>query len=182
VSEPETRALITQRVNYFCPGDVKTVLRERGWLAGETSADTQAWLERAAQLLGPQCETKARLAELLERVFLYDARELLRQPGTHAVLTRKGARAVLRELATLVLEGGAVDSDRLKEIINTLKERLPYRARELFHTLRLVLAGRVGEGELDRVILLLDWAAGLPFAVKVKSCRERIIEFCSEME
>jgi hypothetical protein len=160
---------------------VQVLLRARGWLAGDVAPAMQTWLEHAAQLLGPQCETDAQLAELLERVFGYDARELLRQPETHVVLTRKGARAVLRELAWLVLEGGAVDSDRLKEIIAALKTKLPYRGRELFHTLRLALAGRVGEGELDRVILLLDKAAELPFAARVKSCRERILEFCSEM-
>lgn len=161
---------------------MEAVLRERGWLAGEVAPAMQAWLGRAAQLLGPQSETKAQLAELLERVFAYDARELLRQPETHVVLTRKGARAVLRELALQILEGGAVDSDRLKEIITALKARLPYRGRELFHTLRLTLTGRVGEGELDRVILLLDSAAELMFAVRVKSCRERVLEFCSGME
>lgn len=158
------------------------MLRARGWLAGDVAPAMQAWLERAAHLLGPQSESTAQLAELLERVFAYDARELLRQPETHVVLTRKGARAVLRELALLVLEGGAVDSDRLKEIITALKARLPYRGRELFHTLRLALAGRVGEGELDRVILLLDSATELMFVVRVKSCRERVLEFCSTME
>ncbi len=170
------------RANRFAAEDAAALLRERGWLAEADSAGLQAWLERAAELLGRQSETREHLAELLERVFRYDARELLRQSETHAVITRKGARAVLRELALLVLEGGAVDSDRLKAIISALKEKLPYRGRELFHTLRLVLAGRVGEGELDRVILLLDAAVELPFAVPVKSCRERILEFCSEME
>ena len=166
----------------FAAGHVEAMLRERGWLAGEVTPEMQAWLDRAVQLLGPQCDSNAQLAQLLERVFEYDARELLRQPETHVVLTRKGARAVLRELALLVLEGGAVDSDRLKEIITALKTRLPYRGRELFHTLRLARAGRVGEGELDRVILLLDTAAELPFARKVKSCCERILEFCCAME
>lgn len=170
------------RANRFAAEDAEAILRARGWLAGESCAGVQAWLERAAGLLGRQSETREQLAELLERVFRYDARELLRQPETHMVITRKGARAVLRELALLVLEGGAVDSDRLKAIITALKERLPYRGRELFHTLRLALAGRAGEGELDRVILLLDAAAELPFAVPVKSCRERILEFCSEMQ
>jgi hypothetical protein len=47
---------------------------------------------------------------------------------------------------------------------------------------RLALAGRAGEGELDRVILLLDEAAGLGFAARVKSARERIVEFCSAMD
>jgi hypothetical protein len=182
VREPETSTVSSTRVNYFAADDVEAVLRERGWLAGCVSPEMEGWLERAAQLLGPHSESRDQLAELLQRVFEYDARELLRQPETHVVLTRKGARAVLRELALLVLESGAVDSDRLKEIITALKQRLPHRGRELFHTLRLALAGRVGEGELDRVTLLLDWAAGLPFAVRVKSCRERILEFCSVME
>ena len=182
MSDPGTSAIITLRVNSFGADDVEAALRERGWLAGDTSAEVLAWIERAAQLLGPQCETRVQLAELLERVFQYDARELLRRAETHAVLTRKGARAVLRELALLVLESGTMDSDRLKEIISALKQKLPYRGRELFHTLRLALAGRVGEGALDRVVLLLDAAAELPFAVRVKSCRERILEFCSEME
>jgi hypothetical protein len=56
------------------------------------------------------------------------------------------------------------------------------RGRELFHPIRLALAGRAGEGELDRVILLLDEAAGLPFAVKVKSVRVRIVEFCAALD
>ena len=47
---------------------------------------------------------------------------------------------------------------------------------------RTALAGRAGEGELDRVILLLDEAARLSFAVPVKSARERILEFCSALD
>ena len=47
---------------------------------------------------------------------------------------------------------------------------------------RLALAGRAGEGELDRVILLLDEAAALSFAAPVKSARVRILEFCSALD
>jgi len=56
------------------------------------------------------------------------------------------------------------------------------RGRALFHPIRLALAGRAGEGELDRVILLLDEAASLSFAVPVKTARERILEFCSSLD
>src|SRR5713226_7006179 len=38
------------------------------------------------------------------------------------------------------------------------------------------------EGGLDRVILLLDEAAALPFAVPVKSVRTRILEFCAALD
>ncbi len=34
-----------------------------------------------------------------------------------------------------------------------MKAALPYRGRELFYPIRLALAGRAGDGELDRVIL-----------------------------
>ena len=56
------------------------------------------------------------------------------------------------------------NSERFKELFTLLKEKLEVRSRDLFHPLRLALAGRAGEGELDRVILLLDEAAALPFA------------------
>lgn len=179
------------KVNPFSARDVEEVLRERRWLGdrlvmpGEApatdglSAAVEAWMADAAALLGPQCTTHEELAELLERVFEYDARALLQQPETHVVIVREGARAVIRELAGLVLESGAVDSYRFKEIVAALKERLPYRGRELFHPVRLVLAGRAGEGDLDRVVLLLDGAAEAGF--EVKACRERVLEFCSAM-
>jgi hypothetical protein len=46
----------------------------------------------------------------------------------------------------------------------------------------LALAGKIGEGELDRVILLLDSAVRLDFAVPVKGTRQRILEFCAALD
>ena len=62
--------------------------------------------------------------------------------------------------------------------MTALKERTGRRGQELFHPVRLALAGRVGEGEFDRVILLLDSAARLAWRVRVMNCKERILEFC----
>jgi len=101
---------------------------------------------------------------------------------SHVVLSRYAARDVLRQLALLLLDSAALTSERFKEIITTLKERLDLRGRELFHPLRLALAGRDGDGELDRVILLLDEAAVLSFAHPVKSARARILEFCAALD
>jgi nondiscriminating glutamyl-tRNA synthetase len=168
--------------NPFTASDVMAILREKGWLAGEPSAEQRAWCERAAALLGPHAADRAALADLLGLIFHYDAQEILGQVHSHVVLARSGARDVLRELALLLLEGRALDSDRFKEIVTALKERLELRGRELFHPIRLSLAGRAGEGQLDRVLLLLDEAAALPFAVRVKSPRERILEFCSALD
>jgi hypothetical protein len=169
-------------VNPFTAADVAGILRERGWAPAELQAVQIAWCEQAAAILGPQAADRDSLTELLGLVFHYDAREILARVESHAVLSRYAARDVVRQLALLLLGGAALDSERFKEIVTALKEALDLRSRELFHPIRLALAGRTGEGELDRVILLLDEAAGASFAMPVKSARERILEFCSALD
>jgi len=169
-------------MNPFAAADVAGILRERGWAAAELSAEQVAWCEHAAAILGTQAADREALAELLGLVFHYDSHEILARVESHVVLSRYAARDVLRQLALLLLEGTALDSDRFKEIIAALKENLEIRGRELFHPIRLALAGRAGDGELDRVILLLDEAAGASFTVRVKTARERILEFCAALD
>jgi len=173
-------------VNLFTSGDVAAILRERGWIDQSCDADAEAalavWCTRAADLLGPHAADRAALTELLALVFGYEAAALLQNTANQAVLAREGAREVMRELANRVLDGGDVDSDRFKEIIDGMKAALPHRGRSLFFPIRLALAGRTGEGELDRVILLLDAAARIGFAVPVKGTRQRILEFCAALD
>jgi Anticodon binding domain len=168
--------------NPFTSADVVAIIREREWLtAGPTPAQL-VWCERAAAILGGHAADGAALADLLGLVFHYDAREIISKVESHVVLSRYAAREVLRQLALHLLDGAPLDSERFKEIITHLKEGMELRGRELFHPIRLALAGRAGEGELDRVILLLDEAAGLSFAVAVKSARTRIVEFCAALD
>lgn len=173
------------RENLFSAADVSEILRERGWLnenvAGEESA-REAWAGRAAFLLGPQAADRAALADLLALVFNYDAMRILRTSVSHAVLSREGAREVIRELALAVLECPPIDSERFSAIIIGIKSRVPFTGRELFYPVRLALAGRVGGGELDRVILLLDDASNAKGLAPVKSVRQRIVEFCAALE
>ncbi len=168
--------------NPFAADDVLAILRERGWLAAEPSPEQHAWCERAAMMLGGHAADRAALADLLGLVFQYDAREIMSKVESHVVLSRYAARGVVRQAALLLLDGAALTSERFKEIVTALKDGMELRGRELFHPIRLALAGRAGEGELDRVILLLDEAAALSFAAPVKSARERILEFCSALD
>ncbi len=133
-------------------------------------------------MLGGHAADRAALAGLLGLVFHYDAREIISKMESHVVLSRYAARGVIRQVALLLLDGAALTSERFKEIVTELKDGMELRGRELFHPIRLALAGRAGEAELDRVILLLDEAAALSFAVTVKSARERIVEFCSALD
>jgi hypothetical protein len=166
----------------FTAADVIAILREREWLTAEPTPAQLVWCERAAAMLGGHAADGSALADLLRLVFHYDAREIISRVESHVVLSRYAARDVLREVALLLLDGVPLNSERFKEIITRLKAEMESRGRELFHPIRLALAGRAGEGELDRVILLLDEAAWLPFAVVVKSARTRIVEFCAALE
>jgi glutamyl/glutaminyl-tRNA synthetase len=169
-------------VNPYTAADVIAILRENQWLAADPTPEQTVWAEHAAQLLGHYAETPAGLANLLRLVFYYDADQILLSTDAHAALTRYAARDVIRHLALLLLDPAPFTSERFKQIVAELKEKLEVRSRDLFHPIRLSLAGRVGEGELDRVILLLDEAAALPFATPVKSVRTRILEFCSALD
>ena len=168
--------------NLFTGADVLGILRERGWLAGEPSPEQHGWCERAASILGGHATDRGALADMLRLVFQYDAREIISRVESHVVLSRHAARDVLRQVALLLLDGAPLTSERFKEIVTALKDGMELRGRELFHPMRLALAGRAGEGELDRVILLLDEAAALSFAAPVKSARVRILEFCSALD
>jgi glutamyl/glutaminyl-tRNA synthetase len=178
----------------FTAADVEAIVYRRGWLPApptknggataeqEVTEARRQWMAEAAQLLGPQANDLPAFERLLERIFSYEAAQLLARAENQAALSREGARDVLRELAARVLETPAVDSDRFKEIVAALKETTGRRGPELFHPVRLALAGCAGEGEYDRVILLLDGAARLPWAMAVKGCRQRILEFCGALD
>lgn len=170
------------RENPYTAEDVIAILREEKWLAGEISDEHRVFCERAASMLGHFADDRQGLVELLRLVFVYDAGEILKTTEAHAVLSRYAARDVIRLLALFLMEPVPFTSERFKEVVTELKEKLELRGRDLFHPIRLSLAGRSGEGELDRVILLVDEAAGLPFALVVKPIRARMLEFCSVLD
>jgi hypothetical protein len=172
------------RANPYTAAEVEAILLEHSWLDTSTTVGERAkeWIPRAAALLGPQAADRAALTELLGLCFHYDALEILRAPATHAVLAREGARTVIRALALETIGGQPVDSDRFRGLIEAIKERVPYRSRMLFHPIRLALTGRVGEAELDRVILLLDEGAGAEGLASIKGVRQRMLEFCRAFE
>jgi hypothetical protein len=171
------------RENLFTASDVESILVERGWLdsSAEVASQTQEWIALAAVYLGPQAADRTELTDLLSLLFYYDAAQILAQSASHAVLARTGARDVIRELAREIIGGAAVDSDHFKAIIESLRPKVSSRSRHLFHPIRLALAGRGGEGELDRVILLLDSAAVAPGLAPVKNTSQRMLEFCAAL-
>jgi hypothetical protein len=168
--------------NPFTGAEVLSLLLENHWQESQPTPEQLAWCDQAASLLGHFATDRSALTQILRLVFEFDATQILQLPDSHAVLARHAARGVIRHLALHLLQPGQLNSERFKELINQLKQALHVSSRDLFHPIRLALTGRSGEGELDRVILLLDQAATLPFAVPVKSTQTRILEFCAAME
>ena len=178
--EPQPHSQTTE--NSSSAADVAAILRQHSWHTADLSPEQSSWCERAAAFLGPQSPDRAALENLLTLIFHYDAREILSQVDAHAVMSRSAAREALRELASQLLDPAPLTPDRFNVVIDAVKANLDIRGRELFQTLRLSLAGRSGEGDLDRVVLLLDEAAAANFSTPVKSARARIIEFCSALD
>lgn len=180
---------VTERASPFNASNVESILRAHGWLTEPSTPELEDWMRDAADWLGTHAashsenadEQRDRFSALLGLIFSYDAAKLLEMRENQAAMAREGARETVRELANRVLQGGDIDSARLREIVDDLKKQFGSQGRRIFHPLRLALAGRTGEGELDRVILLLDRAAKLPFAAPVKGTRERMLEFCAAM-
>ena len=168
--------------NPYSATDIIALLHENHWLTATPTPEHLAWAARAAQLLGHYAEDRAALANLLRPVFHYDAAQILQSPDAQAAVSRYAARDVIRHLALLLLEPAPFTSERFKEVATYLKETCGLGSRDLFHPIRLSLTGRIGEAELDRIILLLDEASVLPFTTPVKSTRARILEFCSALD
>jgi nondiscriminating glutamyl-tRNA synthetase len=182
MSTDELRPPTSETTGPLAASDILTILHEQNWLATVPTPEMTAWCERAAALLAHSATDRATLTELLRVVFSYDAVKILQSPESHSVIARAGAREVIRHVALFLLDPAPLSTDRFREIIEFLKTSVGLRSRDLFHPLRLALTGRAGEGDLDRIILLLDEAATLPFAVPVKSARTRILEFCAALD
>jgi hypothetical protein len=182
MSEPEIPQAVQPAVPHLSASDILAVLREQNWLTTEPTPEILAWCDRAATLLSRSAADHAALTDLLRLVFSYDAEQILHSAESHSTIARIGAREVIRHVALFLLDPAPLTTQRFHEIIEFLKTSVGLRSRDLFHPLRLALTGHAGEGDLDRVILLLDEAATLPFAPPVKSARTRILEFCAALE
>ena len=177
----EAENAVHSAANPITAVEVAATLQARGWLREETEGALR-WMEEVRVMLGPRAANCNALAALLRLIFDYDARSVLAARASQEVVCRAGAREVIRALATEILSRGPVDSDCLKEIVNAAMTKLPYRSREIFLPLRVVVAGCAGDGTLDRVILLIDRAAATEGLAPVKSVRTRILEFCTSLD
>jgi hypothetical protein len=112
-------------------------------------------------------------------VFAYQPENYLRVPESREAMEREGAREVLRLFSQKALEESWLTVDRYHHIMESLKQQAPWRGRSLHHPVRVLLTGLPFGPSMDDLLPLIEQGAELDLPVRVKSCRERVVEFCS---
>jgi len=114
----------------FTVAGVAAILLGMGGLAELTAADR---LERSVRRrFGGACRGRDALAELLGLVFHYDSREILGGWRVTRCCRVIGRGMFCGSLRCFCWREGALDSDRFKEIVTSLKENLDIRGGNCF--------------------------------------------------
>lgn len=154
--------------------------RRIGWLPeGELNSLLRSWLRDVIRAVLPGLDFLSLLPPRTRLVFDYQPESYLRVPESREAMEREGAREVIRGFGQRLLEDSWLTAERFHHILEELKRDTPWRGRNLFHPIRVALTGLPFGPPLDELILLIERGAELDLPVRVKSCRERLLEFCS---
>jgi nondiscriminating glutamyl-tRNA synthetase len=139
-------------------------LRGRGFLTGELSAESKAWLEWLLPNLAGSVDRVPQLADRIESVFKW------RTP----VIPDAGEQVVAPVLAEVLLDSPPlVDRETFRAAANRVKDRTGLKGKALFHPIRTILTGAQEGPELDLILPAIDRAIELPGLAQVISCKER---------
>lgn len=154
--------------------------RRAGWLPGrELNPLVRAWLRDVVRAVLPGLDFLSLLPPRTRLVFDYHPEHYLRVPESRAALEREGARAVLRGFGQRLLADSWLTVERLRQILEDVKRETHWKGRNLYHPIRVALTGLPFGPPLDELVPLIERGAELDLPVRVKSCRERLLEFCS---
>ncbi len=149
------------------------------WLPVEVPENVRLWLRDLIRVVLPGLDFLSLLPPRTRLVFDYQPENYLRLPESRQAMEREGARDVLRLFGQKSLDDSWLTPERFHEIIAELKRETPWRGRQLFHPIRVMLTGLPFGPELDELLPLIERGAELDLPVRIKSCRERVLEFCS---
>lgn len=141
--------------------------------------EVRGWVSRVVEALVSSIDLLGEVAERAGILFRYNARASLELAENRDVLERDGAREVIRAFGQRLLDGNELSLERFKRIVEEVKSETRARGRNLFQPIRVALTGLAHGPELDRLVPLIEEGSRLPLAPPVKSCRERLLEFCA---
>jgi len=149
------------------------------WLPREVSEPVRLWLRDLIRAVRPGLDFLSLLPPRTRLVFAYQPENYLRVPESRQAMEREGAREVLRAFGQRALEDSWLTPERFHQIIEELKRETPWRGRSLYHPIRVLLTGLPFGPSLDDLLPLIERGAELDLPVRIKSCRERVLEFCA---
>ncbi len=153
--------------------------RRVGWLPEPVPEMVRRWLRDVIRAVLPGLDFLSLLPPRTRLVFDYHAEGWMRLPESREALEREGARAVIRAFGLRALENGWMTVERFNAILEEVKRETFATGRNLVQPIRVMLTGLPFGPDLDDLIPILERGAELPLPVRVKSCRERVLEFCS---
>ena len=121
----------------------------------------------------------------LSVLFHFSAEDALADDAIRAEMNTDAGRAVTRALAEELAGAPRLDRDRFRAAANAVKARTGFKAKALFHPIRIALTGKAEGPELDLAIPAIDRGAELPSTSGVPAvtgCRERAAAFARALE
>ncbi|MFQ5777336.1 MAG: hypothetical protein ACE5IP_04955 [Terriglobia bacterium] len=159
--------------------------RRAGWLppafAGRDTLarPVRAWLRNLIRAVLPGLDFLSLLPPRTRLVFDYQPESYLRVPESREAMEREGAREVVRAFGQRSLEESWLTGERFRTILEEVKQETHWKGRNLHQPIRVMLTGLPFGPALDELIPLIEQGAELDLPAEIKSCRQRVLEFCS---
>ncbi|HEX9763710.1 MAG TPA: hypothetical protein VGA39_00360 [Candidatus Acidoferrales bacterium] len=150
-----------------------------GWAPDPLPPLVRGWLRDVIRAVLPGLDFLSLLPPRTRLVFDYQPERYMLLPESREALEREGARAVIRAFGLRALENGWMTVERFRQILDEVKRETHITGRNLVQPIRVMLTGLPFGPELDDLILIIERGAELPLPLRVKSCRERVVGFCS---
>ena len=153
-----------------------------GWLPvedGELPGDVYRWMLGVVRAVQPGMDFLSLFPPRTRLVFDYKPEHYLKVPVSREAMERDGARDVLRAFARRALEESWLTPERFNGIVDEVIEETGRKGRELWQPIRVALTGMPFGPKVEDLILIFERGHELDLPVEVKSCRQRVLEFCS---
>jgi len=149
------------------------------WMPENPSQAVRLWLRDLIRAVLPGLDFLSLLPPRTRLVFDYQPESYLRVPESREAMEREGARDVLRLFGQKALEESWLTPDRYQAILEELKQETPWRGRNLQQPIRVLLTGLPFGPPMEELLPLIERGAELDLPVRIKPCRERVLEFCA---
>ncbi len=151
-----------------------------GWLpSDELPADIHRWMLDVIRAVQPGIDFLSLFPPRTRLVFDYKPEHYLRVPESREAMERAGAREVLRAFGQRVLAESWLTRERFVEIVEEVKQETGAKGRALWPPIRVALTGLPFGPDVEKLILVFERGHELDLPLEVKSCRQRVLEFCT---